>query len=281
MYFSTSPLRHLCVAVALSVAVSACKKDDETPTPAEAADVVETEMAENFSQTLGASQDILALVADAADNSAVVYRTSTTYPTVTYQDKKASNPDTVIIDFGPTNTTGQYGRPRRGQIIGIFSGPKTAPTSISIKPNNYFVNDNQVTGELKMTATNPSASQPVWTLVVNANVLFSNGKTATAQLNGTRTQVAGKSTTDVASDDVYVITATGSATGTRLIGYSLAITNLRNDLTCSQPTSGTVVLTRRGDTTYGLSFDFGTGACDNLAQVTLLPSNRAYTLTLR
>jgi hypothetical protein len=84
-------------------------------------------------------------------------------------------------------------------------------------------------------------------------VLFADGKTATAQINGTRPQTAGKSTPDVSSDDVFVTTATGTATGARLIAYAFAITNLRNDLTCSQFTSGTVQLTRRADTTTACS----------------------------
>lgn len=281
MNFPGFPLRHLGLALVLAFSVVACKKDDEPATPAEAVDAAEKEMAENVSLTLNAGQEMMALVADAADNGAVAYRTTTTYPTVTYQDKKASNPDTVIIDFGPTNTTGQYGRARRGQIVGIYSGPKTAPTSILIKPNNYYVNDNQVTGQLQLTTTNTSGTQTVWTLAITANVLFTDGKTATAQLNGTRTQVAGKSTPDNSADDAFVITATGSATGARLVNYTLAITSLRNELSCSQLTSGTVALTRRADSTYGLLLDFGTGACDNAAQVTLQPSNTSYPLTLR
>lgn len=273
----------VAMMAALSFAVVACKKDDDDDpkTPAETADAVEKDMADNFSQTLSSSQEMMALVADAADNGTVAYRTSTTYPTVTYQDKKASNPDTVIIDFGPTNTTGQYGRARRGQIIGIYSGPKTAPTSIQIKPNNYYVNDNQVTGQVQLNVTSSNNTQTVWTLAVTANVLFTDGKTATAQINGTRTQVAGKSTPDVSTDDAFVTTATGSATGARLINYTFAITNLRNELSCSQFTTGTVQLTRRADTTYSLLLDFGTGACDNAAQVTVQPSNTTYPVTLR
>jgi hypothetical protein len=107
MKFSFHSLRHVSLVLALSLAVVGCKKDDDdTTTPAEAVGAAEKDIADNFSQTLSSRQEMMTLVADAADNGAIAYRTATPYPTVTYQDKKASNPDTVIIDFGPTNVSG-------------------------------------------------------------------------------------------------------------------------------------------------------------------------------
>lgn len=194
-----------------------------------------------------------------------------------------ANPDSVTVNFGTTNCLGNDGRTRRGSLLVIFNGKyKDSLTTITIIPQNYFVNDNGVSGSktIKNLGRNASGNL-VYQYSANITITKSdNGHTFT--WNGTRQRewIAGQTTPLNWTDDKYAIT--GSATGTNSNGRSFTsvITKpLIRDMSigCRRYfTSGTIAHTPNNKPTRVI--DFGDGACDNKATVTI--NGTVYNITL-
>ena len=181
-------------------------------------------------------------------------------------------PHAITIDFGATNCLCNDGRNRRGKIILSYTGRyKEAGTVISISFNNYFVNDNQLTGTKKITNQGVnSAGNLVYKIEVNGQVIKANGAgTITWVSTRQREWTAGASTPLVLSDDAYSIT--GSATGTNASGksYTFTITKpIVRKMSCHYIESGVIDITPEGKPTRTL--DYGNTGCDANATVTIL-----------
>lgn len=181
-------------------------------------------------------------------------------------------PHAITIDFGATNCVCNDGRNRRGKIILSYSGRyKDAGTVISISFNNYFVNDNQLTGTKKITNQGLNNSgNLVYKIEVNGSVVKANGAgTITWVSTRFREWTAGVNTPLVWNDDAYSIT--GTATGTIASGksYTFSITKpIVRKMSCHYIESGVIDITPEGKPTRTL--DFGTTGCDANASVTIL-----------
>ena len=200
--------------------------------------------------------------------------------TITYDTLLAAK--TVTVNFGPTNCLGNDGRNRRGSIIINFTGKyRDSLTVITVTPSGYFVNDNQVTGSKTITNKGRNAANhTVYQINANMQVIkANNGGTIYWQSNRSREWLSGESTLTW-NDDVYSIT--GSATGTTSNGNSFnsVITSplIRNmSFGCRRHfVQGTLEHTPGGKATRYI--DFGNGACDDQAVVTI--NGNAYTITL-
>ncbi|MBI3509314.1 MAG: hypothetical protein HY064_01520 [Bacteroidetes bacterium] len=207
----------------------------------------------------------------------------TSCATVTFDSLNTANADTIFINFGSTNCTGNDGRNRRGEIIVIYSGHyRDSASTHTITFNNYFVNDNQVLGTKTVVNNGHNAAGHLtYTITVNGQIILANnGGTITWNSNRVREWTAGESTMNW-SDDMYSIT--GSATGTGADGHNFTVNItsplIRNmSLGCRRYfTQGTFELTP--DNKPMRTVDFGTGACDDLATVTI--NNHVYTIHLR
>lgn len=189
---------------------------------------------------------------------------------------------TLTVNFGSTNCLGNDGRYRRGALIISFTGRyRDSLTVITITPQNYFVNDNQVTGSKTITNKGHNvAHHLVYEINANINIIkASNGGTITWQCNRQREWVTGE-TTFIWSDDIYSIS--GSATGSTSNGntFTANITTplIRNmAFGCRRHfVSGVLEHTPGGKATRYI--DFGNGACDDQATVTI--NGTVYNITL-
>jgi len=194
-----------------------------------------------------------------------------------------SGNDTVMtIDFGPVNCLCKDNRYRRGQIIVTWSGAYKDPGHVhTITFNNYFVNDNQVMGVKTITNNGPNnAGNLSYSVDVNGSIILSQangGATISWVSQRTREFIAGAST-PTWTDDVYLIT--GSASGSSSAGKSFTATitsPVRKELACHFLVSGTIEFNPSGKATR--TIDFGNGACDNDATVTI--NGKVHHITLK
>jgi hypothetical protein len=207
----------------------------------------------------------------------------TSCATITFDSLNTSNQDTIHINFGSTNCTGNDGRNRRGEIIVYYSGHYRDSASVhTINFNNYYVNDNQILGT--KTVTNLGHNQAghlVYAISVSGQiVLGNNGGTITWNSTRQREWTQGESTL-IWSDDQYSVTGTASGTGSNGHSFSVNITSplIRNmSIGCRRHfVQGTFDLTP--DNKPVRTVDFGTGTCDDVATVTI--NNHVYTIHLR
>ncbi|MBL7937423.1 MAG: hypothetical protein JNM51_16575 [Bacteroidia bacterium] len=189
---------------------------------------------------------------------------------------------TITVNFGATNCLCNDGRNRRGALVLNFTGKyKDSLTVITITPQNYFVNDNQVLGSKTITNKGHNAAHHlVYEINANIQIVKADGSgTITWQSNRQREWLTGENTATWI-DDTYAIT--GNANGTKVNGntYSVNITSplIRNmAVSCRRYfTQGTVELKPSGKATRYI--DYGNGACDNEAAVTI--NGNTYIITL-
>lgn len=190
-------------------------------------------------------------------------------------------PRVMTIDFGPTNCLCRDGKYRRGQIIVTFTGRFRAPgTVITHTFNNFFVNDNQVAGTKTRTNLAPNSNnQPAFNTVVDLTItLANNAGSISIQSDHTRTWIEGFNTPRIWFDDIFLITGSGTHTHSNGGGFTKTITvPLRKELTCHHFVSGTVETIPVNRPVRIL--DFGDGACDNIATVTV--NGQTFTIRLR
>lgn len=272
------------IALALTVILSACKKEE----------TVELQ----DSDTSAASDHVLSSTIDndmtsISDEAGMTYTVSSfktagtegvlavSCATLTV-DSLSSPTKTITVDFGTTNCTCNDGRARRGVLQLTFTGKyRDSLTVITVKPINYFVNDNQVTGSKTITNKGHNAANHL-VYEINSNLqILKAANTGTISWQSTRTRewTAGEGTPSW-NDDMYSIT--GSAFGTTDNGNpfsSIIISPLIRNMSfaCRRHfTQGVIEHTPSGKLTRLI--DFGNGTCDNIALVTI--GSSSYTVTL-
>lgn len=204
--------------------------------------------------------------------------------TISVSPTGASFPKTITVDFGTTNCTATDGRSRRGQlVITITDYYRNAGCVMTVQPVNYYVNDYKVEGTKTVTndGRNAAGNLSFSVSVTNGKVTSPNGDYVEYASTRTREWIEGESTTFLTNgvsgilDDVYLIT--GFANGTNRDGrtFTATVTSaLRVELDCRWITSGTFELMPQDLKTR--TIDYGTGACDNEATVSI--GNRTYTV---
>lgn len=189
---------------------------------------------------------------------------------------------TITVNFGATNCVCNDGRARRGSLIISFTGKyRDSLTVITVSPQNYYVNDNQVTGTKTITNKGHNAAHHL-VYEINANIQIikaNNGGTISWQSNHQREWLTGENTLQW-NDDIYSIT--GSASGSTSNGNSFS-SNITSPLIRNMAfgcrrhfTQGTLEHTPGGKATRYI--DFGNGSCDDQATVTI--NGNTYTITL-
>ncbi|MBA3828546.1 MAG: hypothetical protein H0X33_06380 [Taibaiella sp.] len=199
---------------------------------------------------------------------------------VTVTNNTAVTPHVLTIDFGTTNCTGADGRNRRGKIIISYTGGyKDSGSTHTITFDNYFIDDNQLSGSKTVTNMGRNASgQYYYNISVNDSLNLGTGNgiiswTATR----TRTWIAGYST-DTRTDDVYDISGTSTVTRSNGKVFTVTITTpLQVAIGCRWVESGVVSISRSTGGT--MTLDYGSGNCDAEAQLTV--GSHTYNITLR
>jgi hypothetical protein len=262
-----------------SLLLSACKRDKDEDPDADTSIASDNALAErSFSDAQRISEE-------AADGSLTSFlnpvngdsrQLLSACATITFDS--SSTPGIITIDFGTTNCLCSDGRYRRGIINVAYTGAYRDSASVhTITFNNYYVNDNKLTGTKTVTNMGHNSSGNLWfTVVVNGTVTKPDGGTITWNSNRTRTWIMGESTM-IWNDDAYDIT--GTASGTTSGGKSFTatvLTPLRLEIDCRHFVSGSFQLTPSGKPVR--TVDYGSGACDNIATVAI--NGNVYTINL-
>jgi hypothetical protein len=197
----------------------------------------------------------------------------------------------VVITFTPKSTTDSFpatlrlnygtGCTVRGNTVsGIVTVTVTGKTSqvgstLNVVFENVKVNNNGLNGKMSLTTTGAKdqAQQSFNYTLTDFTIVTKEGKTATfSTLTGSRTQVAGNSTTvktngkTAFSDDAFEITLNGSGKNSDGKDFTVkTISPLRREYNCKWFVSGKL------EYTVGLkkqSIDYGS-SCDNILTITI------------
>lgn len=177
-----------------------------------------------------------------------------------------SFPKKAEIDFG-SGCPDIDGRVRKGRIRAEFSNRwSLAGARVTINFDNYYVDDVKFEGVIEMT-NNGNYS---YTTIVDKGKVTSSSPAYTIEYECSQTTrwLSGYSTDSLATDDIYEISGTASGVNRKGHSYTTVIMqSLRKDMSCKWITKGQVELTPEGKATR--SINFGDGACDSKATVTI------------
>ncbi|MDR3716977.1 MAG: hypothetical protein P4L51_29555 [Puia sp.] len=193
-------------------------------------------------------------------------------------------PKTITVDFG-SGCTSLLGYTRKGSITYTLSGPIFSPgTTISATFNNYSVNGYQLGGTYAITNNSTEAGLNFTTVVTGGNVIFPDSTSSTYTYSGTKTvvQTAGIGTLTLADDSYNVFgkhTYSSSVSGKSLVD-SIDVNNpLVVGASCTHITKGIIdFVYTQGSSSLTGTFDYGTGACDADATVTIGAFTKAVVL---
>lgn len=178
-------------------------------------------------------------------------------------------PKTITLDFGSSgcNNPGSSFT-RRGIIHIVLSDSlRRAGTTAVMTFENYYVNDYKKEGTVTWTNTSTANTISWHREVANGVITAPNGNIWYHTSSKDITQVAGQNTPRVLLDDAFSITGTATTTTPAGITRTATIvTPLHKQVSCDHIDQGSVRF--QGPNHYAL-LDFGNGACDNTATVSI------------
>lgn len=214
------------------------------------------------------------------------------------------------VDFGTAGCVGADGRTRKGKLIYDFSGSASGANyyrnpgfKLVVTSQNYVVDGNQVNIVNKtITNTTPSTINPgknpgtnlTWSISANINIVkASNSGTVTWTCNRTKELLNTADTNCYKGQSTHIrwnlawVKLNGSASGTNASNenYTSTATNLERHFDCSPDAlhphrhpfiAGTLSFTPGARKTRVI--DFGNGACDMLATLTI--NNKSYSFVM-
>ncbi|GAB3194375.1 hypothetical protein GCM10027293_02510 [Pontibacter aydingkolensis] len=245
---------------------TACQREDESQA------AIEAESAEDNALTEGEFTSVDAYVEDASAAEPLLAGNMALAESLPACATSSYNRDTrtLTIDFGTTNCTCRDGLNRRGKIIAVFDGKYgEVGSSVTITPQNYFVNDNQLTGTKVKTYL---GNRKISVVVTGASLTTPRG-TATWQANRIIEKIAGYDTPRI-SDDVWLITGEASGVNRRGVAYTAVIEQpLKKVLApgCARNfVAGVLTITNERGGILSLNYDpVGGEPCDKIAEVTV------------
>ncbi|HUR10964.1 MAG TPA: hypothetical protein VM012_06330 [Flavitalea sp.] len=189
-------------------------------------------------------------------------------------------PVKVVVDFG-NGCTGKDGKNRKGKVITEYSNRLIVPGAIATTHfDGYSVDEVKVEGILKISNRSTQDKRIFHVIVTNGKLTHPNGNFSLWNSEKTITQVEGLGTPFFPMDDVFEITggANGSVkNGDRYFQWSTLITEpLTKKFNCRWIVSGQLSL-RKNDAPVTV-VNFGQGACDNKAFITVNGQTIEFTL---
>lgn len=244
---------------------ASCQKDDTTTDPM-VTTIQEDDLATNYYDDVDNEADEITNVepgSNMAFNSmAIVTDNGRSVVTVTNNDGSITK---TITFTNWTNPHGNQNMVKNGKIIiNIVGTPLADVFTRTITFENFTINGNLIEGTKVITKTAPYEFTATCD---NGKITFTDGKTITRNFTRTRTWVDGFDTPYNVWDDVFDIT--GSASGINRNGYTYTntiINPLHVERACRFIVSGTIEMAVNDNL---VTFDYGNGACDNLATITI------------
>jgi hypothetical protein len=275
--------KNLLALIVLStiIVLSSCRKDKDIEVDSSTQSSTDNGAAENI------FLDIKKVVEEAADDEgqtakfgnegkAYTFGACATVSTVPAWGNPTF-PKTMTIDFGATNCTGYNGVNRRGQlIVTITDHYRNAGSVLTVQPQNLYINDVRVDGTKSLTNNGYNSNNHLEYAVQVSNALLTYTDGTTLSWNSTRTNewIAGDSTTLFTHgipgicDDIYLVSGSANGVNRNGLQYTVNITSpLRKEICCRWVSSGAMDIIPQGFATR--TVDFGAGACDNDATVTI------------
>jgi hypothetical protein len=279
-----SPLKNLVLVLAIAFLGYGCNKEKE-----------EVDYDTQSSQDNAQAENILNEINEIADQavedgllsthrfaSGNNFLSSCGSITVTVDSTDSSG--TATIDFGTHFCKGIDTKFRKGKITVSFTGPyREAGTVITIAATNYFVGYDsayatKVNGQRTVTNNGTNGNGNL-SYSIQANATLANYLNEQMTWSSTRNRewTAGVATS-AWNDDEYLITGNASGKSFGGVNFSASITEaLHVKLNCRWITEGTFSLTPENKEPRTL--DYGDGACDNDATVTI--KDKTYNITIR
>lgn len=177
----------------------------------------------------------------------------------------------ITIDFGEENCLCNDGRERKGKIhINHYGHYWDGDVEIDFSFENYFVDDNELTGYKNVIRTKNEAGNRLSEVTIDgAMILSENEGTISWYAERAREVVEGSDTREK-GDDVIEITGFSNGTladGTIITGEIITPLVRKNELGCFRYfVSGTRKIIKGEEPE--ITIDYGDGTCDNLAEIT-------------
>jgi hypothetical protein len=261
------PLLLSCAAgIALLVFIVSCHKSS-TPAPEDisyATDNVTTE------QTFNDVENISDEAASVPSGSTFAYGSAAVAGNQCATATQSG--DSITVDFGAKDCMCSDGRNRRGKIIVTYTGAHyTDVGSVhTITFDNYFQNDNKVTGTKTVTNMGLNAlGQPYFDVSVNGSVTLNGGGTISTSWTRVRIWTAGYNTPGYQADDIFQVIGSGKMT---CINGAVTNINITDTLvlanSCRWVEAGSVTFTLANGANRILNYG-NTPVCDDQATLTL------------
>lgn len=179
-------------------------------------------------------------------------------------------PRSWTLDYGTENCECYTGVLRRGKInVSLSDWWKNEGSLKEITFEDFYMNDNKMEGvkTILNTGLNESGNLTFSKKVTDAKLTYADGSTITWNCDKNSEQIEGGATL-LFADDVWAVTGSGSGVNLDGKSYTMTInTPLIYNNGCFYPASGIVEISTEGEDLKVI--DYGTGECDNLANVTV------------
>ena len=277
-------LKHAFVLMLGTSILVSCKKDQLSDEESELTTSEDHSFTESTFNDVGNIADEAASMGDL-----ISYKTSSETDALlglcvkVSRDTVSESPTKILtVDFGSVNCVCKDGRSRRGKIIVKHTGQYLDSGATKIVTfDNYFVNDNQVTGTRTVINNGHNTSNNLnWTIIEQGSIVLVSGAGKISwDSYRNRELIAGESTLEL-SDNEYSITGKASGVNAKNLAYTANITSpliRKMTLGCRKHfVKGTIVMTPSGK--LARTIDFGNGECDNLATVSINGKSKQITL---
>ncbi len=271
----------LPAAAFLCIVLASCKKNDQlTPASPSQATIESLLLTASNTITNGGNQQNEA-ISDVMGSSVIMSGDSSDCRIATFNPSRTVYPHLKTIDFG-SGCLSPDGIMRSGKkLITVYADWQIAPAGTLISEetfSNFYVDSINVSGNVKIYIDTAASPGPLaLKIVANKTFTDSKGNTSTFISTDYCLQTAGNSTTTKA-DNVYQVT--GSASGTEVLDGSLAVSwtsqiDPSNPVIkmgdCMYRSKGSLMiqLTLEGSSVFNEYLNYGDGACDNNATLTI------------
>jgi len=179
-------------------------------------------------------------------------------------------PRSWTLDYGTENCTCLLGNTKRGKInVKISDWWRNEGSLKEITFEDFYMNDNKMEGikTILNTGLNENGNLTFTKKVSDAKITNTDGLTITWSCEKQSEQIEGGATT-LFADNVWAVTGAGSGINLDEKAFTMKITSaLIYKTGCFYPVSGTVEIETEGESVK--TIDYGTGDCDNKANVTV------------
>jgi hypothetical protein len=223
------------------------------------------------------NDDVISL----SDQAGILYNATYIGACATVASDTINNPHTLIVRFGSTDCTALDGHTRKGAIIITYTGHYLDLNTVhNISYDNYYIDGNKLTGSAKVTRVDTTVTGDYYYRVQVSDSLNMSPDPLQSQFvvwsgSLTRKWVGGATTND-RNDDVFSVSGSGTLTRPNGHVFTMGISvPLQFNVNCEYAGSGVVNVAGYDGSRV---INYGTGNCDQLAQLNI--AQHVYQLTL-